>query len=419
MTIQIHPDLVNFQRPSPHSTFSPSASDRWSIEACPFSIKYCENIPEETSVYAAEGSLAHLIAEEYVKAWLSQTDLAPEFQMQLVTETKDSGAEMLEGAEMYRSMIHYYLERQELIGDILYWGLESGVPIFPEEGAFGTADAIIIGSKATIIADYKYGRKPVHAESFQLRAYAAGVRRYLSNIPEDYKFIAVVVQPRTDICPKVHEYTTMEMDQTLVTIWESIQESKKSDLKPNKGNWCHFCPANQTKDPDLQCPLIKGKYQEALDGDFDKLLADFHAPVESFKGPNEKRDKAMLKLIAIAPYIKSLASSAEEELEYRMIEKNEVIEGVAIKEKLGNRKWAFDDKTVEEKLKNKFPGVDVMVQPPKKVKTITQIEKELGKGVVEDIVVRPITKVVAIESETEKEILGELARLSNLGAINN
>jgi len=419
MTISIHPDLLNFVRPSAHSKFSPSASDRWMEEACSFSIKYCENIPEETSVYAAEGSLAHTIAEQYFYAWINGVPLAPEFQMQLLTETKDNGAEMLEGAEQYRAMIAFYLMNKELIGDILYYGLERGIPIYPEEGAFGTADVLIIGSKAAIIGDYKFGRKPVHADSFQLRSYAAGVRRYLFNLPDDYKFVAVIVQPRTDSTPKVHEYSILEMDETLNKIWASIQASKRTDLSPNKGNWCHFCPANQTKNPDLQCPLIKGKYQEALDNDFDKLLQAFHAPVQSFNGPNLSRDHAMLKLIAIAPYINSLAANAKSELEYRILEKHEVIAGVGIEEKLGNRKWALDDEfQVAARITMMFPEVNPMIQPPLKLKTITQIEKEVGKNKIDGMCIRPITKHVVLESETQKQILGELAALSQL-AINN
>lgn len=418
--IQIHPDLTNFVRPSPHSTFSPSASDRWDEDACSFSINYCKNIPEETSIYAAEGTLAHSVAEQYFYSWIQGIPLSPEFQMQLVTETKDNGQEMIEGSEMYRQMIAFYLMNKELVGDILYYGLERGIPIFPEKGAFGTGDFLLIGTKASVIGDYKFGRKPVHADSFQLRSYAAGVRRYLFNLPEDYKFIAVIVQPRTDSTPKVHEYSVQEMDQTLEKIWRSIIASERTDLQPNKGNWCHFCPANQTKNPALQCPLIKGKYQEALDSDFDQLLKDYHAPVTSFNAPNIKRDHAMMKLIAIAPYINSLASSALAEFEFRILEHKETIPGVGIEEKLGNRRWALDDEfAVAARLKLVYPQLDPMIQPPKKMKTITQIEKEVGKGQIDSFCIRTSSKKVILESETQKQILGELAALSQLAIENN
>lgn len=414
MTIQIHPDLLNFVRPSPHSTFSPSASDRWDENACPFSINYCKNIPEEPSKYAAEGTLAHTVSEEYFKSWVYQQPMPHEVQMQMLTETNDNGAEMMEGAEIYRAMIASYLHRPDIVGEILYYGLESGIPIFPEEGAFGTADFILIGTKACIIGDYKFGRKPVNANSFQLRSYAAGVRRYLSNLPFDYNFIAVVVQPRTDFHPKVHEYSVTEMDETLNSIWRSIHASKQPNLQPNKGNWCHFCPANQTKNPELQCPLIKGKYQEALDNDFDVILRDLHAPVATFNGTNLKRDQAMVKLIAIAPYIQNLAANAQSELEYRILEKKEVIEGVVIEEKVGNRKWALDEYETAARVRLLDPNVDPMVRPEPKLKSISQIEKEVGKNRLDSLTVRPITKKLVIENETQKNILGELAQLSQL-----
>lgn len=417
--IKIKDELLHFQRPSPHSRFSPSASERWSEDACPFSVKYCENIPQEENKYAAEGSIAHSIAEQYFYSWVKQEPMQPEWVMQLVTETNDDGEEMLAGAEQYRAMLEYYLTNKELVGDILYYGLERGVPIFPEEGAFGTGDLVIIGTKATIIGDYKYGRKPVHADCFQLRSYLAGARRYLDNIPADYKFVAVIVQPRTDFTSKVHEYTLSEMDETLVKIYSSIQASKRKDLVPVKGNWCHFCPANQTRNPDLQCPLVKNRYQEALDSDFDKMLADFHAPVETFNGENIKRDQAMMKLIAIAPLINTLAKHAQSEFEYRLTEKKEEISGVRIQEKIGNRRWAAGEAETVEALKGLFPGVSAMVQPAPKLKTFTQIEKEVGKGKIDSLLIRPISKVVALETEKEKEILAELATLSGLAISND
>ena len=48
-----------------HCIFSPSAAKRWL--ACPGSIPFCEDIPEEMSEDAAVGSQAHRVAEQAIK----------------------------------------------------------------------------------------------------------------------------------------------------------------------------------------------------------------------------------------------------------------------------------------------------------------------------------------------------------------
>ncbi|RPJ72989.1 MAG: DUF2800 domain-containing protein [Alphaproteobacteria bacterium] len=61
MTIKIHPSLLNFIRPSDHSTFSPSSMDR--IITCPYSVEPSKSIPNVSSSYAEEGTMAHSVCE--------------------------------------------------------------------------------------------------------------------------------------------------------------------------------------------------------------------------------------------------------------------------------------------------------------------------------------------------------------------
>ena len=142
-----------------------------------------------------------------------------------------------------------------------------------------------MGENAAVIIDFKFGSKSVNADSLQLRSYLAGLARYLDGslaTENNYKFIAIVVQPRTDAFEKIHEYSAGDMIETLNSIHEAIQKTKIPDLAPVKDNkWCFWCPARRTKDPNLKCPIYKAQADEVLKNDFKGFLADMSAPVRS------------------------------------------------------------------------------------------------------------------------------------------
>ena len=79
MTVKLSQELVSFVRPSEHSTFSPSGTDRW--VACPASIQLSEGIPDETSKYAIEGTLAHKVCEDYFYHKYEGKEKTPDLMM--------------------------------------------------------------------------------------------------------------------------------------------------------------------------------------------------------------------------------------------------------------------------------------------------------------------------------------------------
>jgi hypothetical protein len=413
--MKIHSALQGFIRPSDHSTFSPSSMDR--IVACPYSVNATKNIPSMSSKFADEGTLAHSVCEAVFYEYINGTPFPNDLNIKLMTETNDMGAEIMEAARFYAHVVMGWLNNNDVIGDVLWYGLEKGVPIFPEEGAFGTADGVIVGSKGAVIIDFKFGRKPVKADSFQLRTYAAGIARFLIDVPEDYQFHAVVVQPRTDPAPKVHTYSLQEMNETLQTIWQTIKESKRDDLEPVRGNHCFWCPASRTADPKLKCKAILNQAQEALKNDFSKFLADMNEPIESFTAANPKRDNAMMKVMALAPLISKIATDAEAEFMYR-ISQGEQIEGLVLNDVVGNRKWLHGEEEIAKALKQLKPDIVTHVTPAPRLISLSAAEKTLGKGKIDHLTVKPITKKLTILTDKQRSILGDLANYG-LQAIGN
>ena len=74
-----------------HALLSASSAHRW-LE-CPPSARLCESMPEETSVYAEEGTLAHQICEEKLLVLLGK-------RKEVTTVALD--AEMERYTDMYR-----------------------------------------------------------------------------------------------------------------------------------------------------------------------------------------------------------------------------------------------------------------------------------------------------------------------------
>lgn len=140
---------------------------------------------------------------------------------------KDRGDEMMGAAEEYYEVCRYWMDNKDLVGDILWYGQERAIPVYPEKSCYGTGDFVIVGTKSSVVIDFKYGRKNVNADSKQLKVYAAGIARHLDGIPDDYKFHAVIFQPRVGNAVKEVTYSKQQMYADLGTIWQSLIQAEK------------------------------------------------------------------------------------------------------------------------------------------------------------------------------------------------
>lgn len=415
--IQILPALPNFVRPSEHSIYSPSSTNIW--RTCPFSINYVKskNIPNIDTDDSIRGTYAHSYGEALFHERTSGTPIPVKLTMDLLAwEKKHPGdfEEIRNCAEVYVTvLLHWLTEKQHIVGEILWWGLERGIPIFPEEGCFGTGDCVIVGTNATVIIDYKHGKKPVDADSEQLLSYAGGVARHLVNIPNDYQFYSVVVQPRVEYAPKEARFDLEQINHHLTNIWNSIQESKKPDLEPCEGSHCFWCPAKRTPDLSKKCPAVAGRPLKAAQENFGQFLSDMNAPVAKLSDANPKRDAAMLKIMSMMPLLEQIAKDAEAEFLHRMSE-GEHIPGLTEKTVMGKREWAHDDiDAVANHIQKYFPKCEA-VRTVRSLRPLGEIEKITGKGSMDPLTLRRVTKKLDIHDDKRKEVLGQLAAYGNL-----
>ena len=214
-----------------HALLSASSAHRWL--ACPPSAVAAEAYEDTSSEYAAEGTMAHEVAEIVVSGNIrpetGRDGFAPE-----VTQ------EMLDCAAGYRD----YIQEQIRTPDAVQM-LERRVDFseYVPDG-FGTCDCIIIQGDTLTIIDYKYGKGvAVSAENNpQMRLYALGALN-------DYGIAYDVENVEMHIYqPRINNISTERLTVSALLEWaEKIVKPTAAKAAKGKGEYkagahCRFCP---------------------------------------------------------------------------------------------------------------------------------------------------------------------------------
>ncbi len=231
-----------------HAKLSASSAARWM--ACPPSVSMSEGYADTASKYAAEGTLAHALAEliltkhftkgigpvRYAKMhdelisqhkWEGEALYAPEMDKYVEVYTDY----VKQVAMSYPSKPFVYLERRV---DFSEW-----VP-----GGFGTADCLIIYDNELRVMDLKYGKGvPVSAENNpQLMLYALGAYAAFKLLCRIEKVTLTIVQPRLD---GISEWSLSIGD--LLAFGEKVKPlaemADKGEGEFHPGDHCRFCKA--------------------------------------------------------------------------------------------------------------------------------------------------------------------------------
>ena len=239
--------------PDAHALLSASSSKQWLH--CPPSVRLQESFPNESSVYAEEGTFAHEVCEYKVRKYLHErvtrpqsdqyyteeidqiTDVYAEFVITVIEEMKRNGCEPLVLVEERVDYSHIALS------------------------GFGTADMLIVGKdengKGLLhICDFKAGQGVfVNCDhNSQMMLYALGGLAAYGYIYEIETVRMTIIQPRLD------NISTFECSRQELEAWgESIRPiarlayEGRGEQKP--GDWCRFCRAK---------PVCRACAEEAL-----------------------------------------------------------------------------------------------------------------------------------------------------------
>ena len=219
-----------------HARFSPSAADR--RLHCTPSLVLEEQFEDEQSVYAAEGSAGHALAEHLIKRYLKQRTERP--VSDYYTE------ELLEAVDDYVEFVTGEIEQARLDCRDPVFAVEQRVDASEYvEGCFGTADMVIITDKVVHIIDLKLGKGvPVYAEENpQLMIYGLGVLS-MAEMLYDPKVVRLTIYQ-----PRIGNSSTWDVAP------EDLKKWGNEVLRPRgamalmgvgeyaAGSWCRFCKA--------------------------------------------------------------------------------------------------------------------------------------------------------------------------------
>lgn len=298
-----------------HALLSPSSAVRWL--ACPAAPLMEQGRPDEASPFAAEGTAAHEAA-----AIALLTD-AP------VTAQKGMSDDDLPAVQSYVDL------SQSLCGQGAQLFIEQELDISPftgEEGAKGTADAIIVRPEEIIVIDLKFGRGVrVDAEQNpQLMLYAAAAQRQFD--AQDKPCRLVVHQPRINhvsewVCSVEEMQLFLGRVSTASGVARSIMErgaAADTDYNPCESA-CRFCRARAV------CPALTAQVQQVVGTDFDAIDApEPAAPTDA---------EAIARALPFVPLIEAWCRAVTTEAE-RLLTAGEPVAGYKLVQgRKGNRAW--------------------------------------------------------------------------------
>ena len=367
--------------PDVHALLSASSSKQWLH--CPPSVRLQEGFPNESSVYAEEGTFAHEVCEYKVKKYLHQrvkrpqseefdieeieqiTDVYAEFVISIIEQMKENGCEPIAFVEERVDYSH----------------------IAPS--GFGTADMLIIGKdengKGLIhVCDFKTGKGVfVDADhNSQMMLYALGGLAAYGFIYDIETVRMSIIQPRLD------NISTFECSRQELEEWgESIKPIAKLAYEgkgeQHPGDWCRFCRAKPVCKAcaDEALALCREDFLDLDAGAFDTTEeSDMTAPYEAdaqiavFKQP---RLIPISELAEILPTLNRISSWIEAVFAFvsgEAINHGVPIPGYKVVEGRSKRVFTDTKAVVDVAVQNGY--TDLYKQT---LITLTEFEKMMGK----------------------------------------
>lgn len=355
--------------PTQHALLSASSAHRWLH--CTGSPLLEKEFPDTTSVYAQEGTLAHELCELKLKKYTTVMPKGTYTRAHNKIMKSELWQNEMEGtSEAYLEYVKGIMLACEIAPAVL---IEKRVDFsrYVPEG-FGTADCLILAGDTLHVIDYKHGKGVVVDADHnpQMMLYALGAMSELSLLYR-FKFVHMtIVQPRVN---NISEFT-MTADE-LVEWGESVVKPRaEAAISGNgtfeAGDWCRFCRAKQ------QC---KTRYESN-----DSLYPEL----------SERHDPRLITLDELGEYLKrgkDMAAWLEDMKEYALSESlaGADVPGWKAVEGRGSRAFTDTDEAVDTLIKS---GIDESVLYERRVLTLAQMEKAVGKKAFGEIVGNLVVK---------------------------
>ena len=221
-----------------HAILSASSSERWIN--CPPSARLCENYPDKSSDYAAEGTDAHTLCEFQLKQALGLPSKDPIEDLGWYNE------EMEECAAAYTAYVMELVEAAKQSGSTPTVLIEQRVDFSRwVESGFGTADCVVIADRILNIVDYKHGQgvEVSAVDNSQMKLYALGALEIIEYLYDIEEIQMTIFQPRKS------NVSVFRIAREALLEWAEGELTRQAQLAFEGkgafscGSWCRFCKA--------------------------------------------------------------------------------------------------------------------------------------------------------------------------------
>ena len=376
-----------------HALLSASGANRWLT--CTPSAKLEEEYGErKSSPYAAEGTLAHELAELYLRKDVLNNISDADFELKLeeIMANEFFSDEMVEAVSMYTDYCEGQLAAAQTENIFAEMEIEQKFDLteyVPE--SFGTGDCVIIADPTLEIVDFKFGKGvPVYADwNKQLMLYGLGALRKYDTMYYIETIKLTIVQPR------LNNISTFIMPVAELRKWAEeelaprAQMAFKGEGELVAGDHCKFCAVKNRchKLYEQQMEIAKHEFQE----------------------PAILSDEDIVDILERAPrfieWINSITSYAQD----MAVNHNKIWPGYKLVEGVSRRKWSDEDQATQA-IFARCPELSEDQIFDTKLKSITNIEKLIGKKrfaeILSDVTVKPEGKPTLVPMSDKRPALG-------------
>lgn len=352
-----------------HALLSASSSHRWLH--CTGAPRLEATFPDTTSEYAKEGTLAHELCELKLKKYT--TAMAKGTYTRAYNKIKKNelwAPEMDETTDVYLEHIKSIMLSYKVAPVVVVIEKRVDFSQYVPEG-FGTADCIILAGDTLHIIDYKHGKGVVVDADHnpQMMLYALGAMHDYSLL---YKFNTIKM---TIVQPRVNNISEFEMSSDELRKWgEEVVMPKAKEAYEMEGHtfeagaWCGFCRAK------AQC----------------RTRCEHFDAMHVFTN----QDPRLISLEDLGTYLehgKDIESWYKDIKEYALSESlaGAEVPGWKAVEGRGSRAFQDGDTAIQTLING---GVDESILYERKVLTLAQIEKAIGKKEFNELVGDQVVK---------------------------
>lgn len=374
-----------------HALLSASGSERWLN--CTPSPRLEENFPEETSIYADEGTLAHELAELMLRLDLKLLPMAKyRAEMEVLKKHELYSDDLIDPIMVYVNYVKQQFAEAKRLDPQARILIEKKFDLNKYvEGGFGTSDCAIMHAGKIEVIDLKFGAgKMVSAyDNPQLRYYALGILEELTQ-SDGYYVTMTIVQPRMNNIQSDGTPSAFLRQWGEEVLKPKAIEAYKGEGEQKPGDWCQFCKVR------AKCKALHNMGLEIAKNDF-KDLGD----------PRLVSDEEFIVLYRQADFIEKFLDD---------------VKATALKEALAGKQWQ-GLKLVEGRSNRIITDEAKVIQilegelyEPEdysntKLKGLGDLEKLLKKANFEKLlghlVVKPAGAPTLVDENDKRDIYGE------------